>query len=53
MPDEFESRKKNSVFFFMERHYYTLKNAKKDHSFEIASLYKDISKGNKIKVYFD
>ena len=37
----------------MERHYYTLKNAKKDHGFEKAILYKDISKGNKIKVYFD
>ena len=37
----------------MERHYYTLKNAKKDHSFEKAILYKDISKRNKIKVYFD
>ena len=32
------NHEKKILFFFMERHYYTLKNAKKDHGFEKAIL---------------
>ena len=58
VPYKFESRKKNSIFL-MASHYYTLQKAREGHGFQnVCSrkrwvLYKDISKGNKIKVYFD